>query len=75
MVGGQRSHLFVLDFRQGAALCRILAHQFLLHGEVVRRADHLVDVPYRFGSQTFRFLFRLNAVYSPAVQQVLVESL
>ena len=34
-----------------------------------------MDVPYRFGSQTFRLFLGLDAVYSPAVQQVFVESL
>ena len=57
------------------ALRWILAHQLLLHGEIVRRADHLVDVADRFGSQTFRFLFRFDAVYPPTIQQVLVEPL
>ena len=49
LVDGQRFHLFVFDFRQRAALCWILAHQFLLHSEVVRRADHLMDVSHRLG--------------------------
>jgi len=44
LVGGQRFHFLVFDFRQGAALRWILAHQLLLHSEIVRRADHLVDV-------------------------------
>jgi len=44
LVGGQRFHLLVLDFWQGAALCRIAGYQLLLDGEIVRRADHLVDV-------------------------------
>ena len=48
-----------------------------LHEEcgVFGRADHLVDVAHRFGSQTFRLFLGLDAVYSPAVQQVLVEPL
>ena len=75
LVGGQRFHLLVFDFWQGAALRRVAGHQLLLHGEIVRRADHLMDVPHCFRSQTFRFLFRFDAVYSPAVQQVLVEPL
>ena len=75
LISGQRFHFLVFDFRQGAALCRVFAHQLLLHSEIVRRADHLVDVPHRFWSQTFRFLFRLDAVYPTAVQQVLVEPL
>jgi len=48
LVGGQGFHLLVLDFWQGAALRGILAHQLLLHGEIVRRTDHLVDVPHGF---------------------------
>ena len=44
LVGGQRFHLLVFDFWQGAALCRIAGYQLLLDGEIVRRADHLVDV-------------------------------
>ena len=75
LVGGQGFHLFVLHLWQGAALRWIFRDKALLHGEIVRRADHLVDVPYRFGSQTFRLFLGLNAVYSPAVQQVLVEPL
>ena len=51
------------------------ADEVLLYGEVIRRADHLVDVPYRFGSQTFRLFLGLDAVNSAAVQQVLVEPL
>ena len=47
----------------------------LLDSEVVRRADHLVDVAHCFGRQTFRFLFRFDAVYSATVQQMLVEPL
>ena len=42
---------------------------------IVRRANHLVDIAHRFGSQTFWFLFRLDAVYPPTVQQVFVEPL
>ena len=75
LIRGQRFHLLVFDFRQGAALRWILAHQFLLHGEVVCRPDHLVDVAHGFGRQTFRFLFRFDAVYPATVQQVLVEPL
>ena len=75
LIRGQRFHLFVFDFRQRAALCRIFRDEVLLDGEVVRRADHLVDVPHCFGSQTFRLFLGLDAVYSPAVQQVLVEPL
>ena len=75
LVGGQGFHFFVFDFWQGAALRWILAHQLLLHSEVVRRADHLMDVPHRFGSQTFRLFFGLDAVYPATVQQVLVEPL
>ena len=44
LVGGQGFHLLVFDFRQGAALRRVAGYQLLLHGEIVRRADHLVDV-------------------------------
>ena len=44
LVRGQRFHLFVFDFRQGAALRWIFRDKALLHGEIVRRADHLVDV-------------------------------
>ena len=65
----------VFDFRQGAALCRIAGYQLLLDGEIVRRADHLVDVADGFRCQSFWLLFRFDAVYSPAVQQVLVEPL
>ena len=75
MVGGQGFHLFVLHLWQGAALRWIPAHQFLLHGKVVRRADHLVDVAHCFGRQTFRLFLGLNAVYPPAVQQMFVEAL
>jgi len=75
LVGGQRFHLLVFDFRQGAALRRIAGYQLLLHGEIVRRANHLMDVPHRFGSQTFRFLFRFNAVYPATIQQMLIEPL
>ena len=45
------------------------------HGEVVRRTDHLMDVSHGFRCQTFRLFLGLNAVYPPAVQQVLVEPL
>ena len=69
LVGGQGLHFLVFDFRQGAALCGVAGYQFLLHSEVVRRADHLVDVSHCFGRQAFRFLFRFDAVYSAAVQQ------
>ena len=75
LVGGQGFHLFVLHLWQGAALRWILAHQLLLHSEVVRRADHLVDIADSLWGQTFRLFLGLNAVYPPAVQQVLVESL
>ena len=51
------------------------AVNILLDGKVVRRTDHLVDVPHCFRSQTFRLLFRFDAVYPPAIQQVLVEPL
>ena len=34
-----------------------------------------MDVPHRFGSQTFRLFLGLDAVYPATVQQVLVESL
>ena len=46
LVGSQRFHLLVFDFWQGAALRRVAGYQLLLHGEIVRRADHLVDVPH-----------------------------
>ena len=75
LVGGQGFHLLVFDFRQGAALRWIFRDEALFHGKIVRRADHLMDVPYRFGSQTFRLFLGLNAVYPATVQQVLVESL
>ena len=75
LIRGQRFHLFVFDFRQGAALRWIFCDKTLLDGEVVRRADHLMDVPHCFRSQTFRLFLGLDAVYSPAVQQVLVEPL
>ena len=75
LVGGQRFHLLVFDFWQGAALRWIFRDKALFDSEVVCRADHLVDVPYRFGSQTFRLFLGLNAVYSPTVQQVFVEAL
>lgn len=75
LVGGQGFHLFVLHLWQGAALRWIPAHQILLHGEVVRRADHLVDIADSLWGQTFRLFLGLNSVYSPAVQQVFVESL
>ena len=75
MVGGQGLHLFVFDFWQCAALCGIFRDEVLLYGEVIRRADHLVDVPHCLGSQTFRLFLGLDAVNSATVQQVLVESL
>ena len=75
LVGGQGFHLFVLLLWQGAALRWILAHQLLLQGEIVRRADHLVDVADGFRCQSFWLLFRFDAVYPAAVQQVLVEPL
>ena len=75
MVGGQGLHLFVFDFWQCAALCGIFRDEVLLYGEVVRRADHLVDVPHGFRCQPFWLLFRFDAVYPAAVQQVLVEPL
>ena len=75
LVGGQGFHLFVFDFRQGAALCRIAGYQLLLNGKVVRRADHLVDISHRLGCQTFRLFLGFDAVYSATVQQVLVEPL
>ena len=75
MVGGQRFHFLVFDFRQGAALRWIFRDEVLLDSEVVRRADHLVDISHRFGSQTFRLFLGLNAVNSAAVQQVLVKPL
>ncbi len=65
MVGGQGFHLLVFDFWQGAALRWIFRDKALLHGEVVRRADHLVDVSHGFRCQPFRLLFRLDAVYPP----------
>lgn len=49
--------------------------EVLLYGEVIRRANHLVDVPHRLGCKTFRFLFRFDTVYSTTVQQVFVELL
>ena len=49
LVGGQGLHFLVFDFRQGAALCRILRDEVLLDSEVVRRADHLVDISNRLG--------------------------
>ena len=75
LIRGQCFHLFVFDFRQGAALCRIAGYQLLLHGEIVCRADHLMDVSHGFRCQTFRLFLGFDAVYSPAVQQVLVEPL
>ena len=51
------------------------ADEVLLYGEVIRRADHLVDVSHGFRSQSLRFLFRFDAVYPATVQQVLVEPL
>ena len=75
LVGGQGFHLLVLHLWQGTALCGIFCDEVLLHSEIIRRADHLVDVPYRLWSQTSRLLFRFDAVYPPAVQQVLVEPL
>ena len=75
LVGGQGLHFLVFDLRQGAALCRIFRDEVLLDGEVVRRTDHLVDVANGFRCQSFWLLFRFDAVYSPAVQQVFVESL
>ena len=75
LVGGQRFHLLVLHLWQGAALRWILAHQLLLHSEVVRRADHLMDVSHGFRCQTFRLFLGLDAVYPATVQQMLVEPL
>ena len=75
MVGGQGFHLFVLHLWQGAALRWIPAHQCLLDGEVVRRADHLVDVADGLWSQTFRLFLGFNAVNPATVQQVFVEPL
>ena len=75
LVGGQGFHLFVFHLRQGTALRWIFRDEALFHGEVVRRADHLVDISHRLGCQTFRLFLGFDAVYSPAVQQVLVESL
>ena len=75
LVGGQRFHLLVLHLRQGAALRWIFRDKTLFDGEVVCRADHLVDVAHCFGSQTFRLFLGLNAVYPATVQQVLVEPL
>ena len=75
LVGGQGLHLLVFHLRQGTALCRIAGYQLLLDGEVVRRADHLVDVAHGFRCQSFRLFLGLDAVYPPAVQQVLVEPL
>ena len=75
LIRGQRFHLLVFDFWQRTALCGIFRDEVLLDGEIVCRADHLVDVPHRFGSQTFRLFLGLNAVYPATVQQVLVELL
>ena len=58
LVGGQRFHLPVFDFWQGAALRWIFRNKALLQGEIVRRADHLVDISHRLGCQTFRLLRR-----------------
>ena len=49
LIRGQRFYLFVFDFWQGTALCRIFRDEVLLDGEVVRRADHLVDIANRLG--------------------------
>ena len=38
-----------VNLRQRTALRRVTGYQLLLHGEIVRRTDHLVDVPYRLG--------------------------
>ena len=75
LVGGQRFHLLVFDFRQSAALRWIFRDETLFEGEAVCRADHLVDVPHRFGSQTFRLFLGFDAVNPTTVQQVLIESL
>ena len=48
LVGGQGFHLFVFDFWQGAALRWIFRDEVLLDSEVVRRADHLMDVSHGF---------------------------
>ena len=65
----------MLYFWQGAALRGIFVYQLLLHGEVVGRANHLMDVANSLGSQSFRLFLGFNAVYPPTFQQVLVESL
>ena len=75
LVGGQGFHLFVFHLRQGTALRWIPAHQFLLHGKVVRRADHLVDVADGFRCQSFWLLFCFDAVNPATVQQALIEPL
>ena len=53
----------------------IFAHQLLFHGEVVGRADHLMDVANGLGCQSFGLLLGFDSVYSPTFQQVLVEPL
>ena len=75
LVGGQGLHLLVLYLRQGTALRWIFRDKALLQGEIVRRADHLVDVAHCFGRQTFRLFLGLDAVYPAAVQQMFVEAL
>lgn len=46
LVGSQRFHLLVFHLWQSAALRRVAGYQLLFDGEVVRRADHLVNIPY-----------------------------
>ena len=53
----------------------IFRDKALFDSEVVCRADHLVDIADSLWGQTFRLFLGLDAVYSPAVQQVLIEPL
>ena len=44
----------------------ILVYQLLLDSEVVCRANHLMDIPHGLWCQSFRLLFRFDAVYPPS---------
>lgn len=59
----------------GSSVCRICSDKSLRLCQFHCRDDIPVDVPHRFGAQTFGLMFALDSINPPTSQQLLVEIL
>ena len=75
LLDGEGFHLPVLQLGQGTAIRRIGGNQLLVNGKIHGGGNHLVDVAYCFGAETFGLLLGFYPLHPATAQQPFVQLL